>query len=141
MRNVIIFALLIIGPLFYLWEHAYSFRLHQDTAQLQEQRQRMKEVCDSLSASIGTLNSNHRIEAGAIALGMKPRIARRALLVPEALALGGKKADKASATGKSPAATNRKADPAGKKVQGTGKGATASSKSSVNGQKPIAGKF
>ena len=111
MRNIIIFALLIGGPLFYLWEHAYSFRMHQDIAQLQEQRQRMKEVCDSLSAAVGGLNSSHRIEARAIALGLKPIIERQALLVTLALAAG-EKNDK-------PAVVKSKAKPAG----GNGKAA------------------
>ena len=135
MRNIIIFALLIGGPLFYLWEHACSFRMQQDIAQLQEQRQRMKEVCDSLSACIGALNSSHRIEAEAIALGMKPRFARAPLLVPLALAVQDKRAGKAVGTG-----------PARKTGSGTKPGpgragSTRASTSTGNGQKPIAGKL
>jgi len=110
MKNIVIFAMLIGGPLFYLWEHAYSFRLHQDIGQLQEQRQRMKEVCDSLSAKVGGLNSNHRIEARAMALGLKPRIERQALLVAEALAAGEKKSNK-------PAVARGTAKPTGGKGQ------------------------
>jgi hypothetical protein len=96
MRNIIVFAMLIGGPLFYLWEHAQSFKLHQDIAQLQERRQRMKEVCDSLSAAVGSLSSSHRIEAQAVALGLKPRIERKALLVSEAIAAGETRGGKAT---------------------------------------------
>jgi hypothetical protein len=136
MRNIIIFALLIGGPLFYLWEHACSFRLHQEVAQLQEQRQRMKEVCDSLSACIGALNSNHRIEAEAIALGMKPKFARTPLLVPLALAVEDKRVGKASGT-----AAARKTGSVSKPGARTRAGSTQASTSPGNGQRPIAGKF
>jgi hypothetical protein len=136
MRNIVIFALLIGGPLFYLWEHACSFRLHQEVAQLQEQRQRMNEVCDSLSACIGALNSSHRIEAEAIALGMKPKFARAPLLVPLALAIQDKRAGKAAGTG-----TARQTGSGSKPGSGTRAGSTAASESSGTGQKPIAGKF
>jgi hypothetical protein len=133
MRNIIIFALLIGGPLFYLWEHACSFRMQQDIAQLQEQRQRMKEVCDSLSACIGALNSNYRIEAEAIALGMKPKFVRTPLLVPLALAVEDKRAGKTAR----PAAARK----TGSGSKPTRAGSTQASTPSGNGQTPIAGKF
>jgi len=135
MRNLLVFAFLIGGPLFYLSEHACSFRLHQDIAQLQEQRQRMNEVCDSLSACIGSLNSCHRIEAEAIALGMKPKITRQALLVPQALAAGAKKASTLES------AAGRKPGSAQKKGTGSRAGTTAAGKTSGNSQKPVAGRF
>jgi hypothetical protein len=118
MRNVIVFALLIGGPLFYLWEHACSFRLHQDIAQLQEQRQRTKEVCDSLSAAVGSLSSSHRIEARAVALGLRPRIERQTLLVAQALATGENKSDK-------PATARSKTRPAGRKGQAASRPVTS----------------
>jgi len=140
MKNVIVFVLLIGGPLFYLREHAYSFRLHQDIAKLQEQRQRMKEVCDSLAAVVGVLNSNHRIEARAVALGMKPKIERSALMVAEALAAGEKKSGKSgSALRKStvtaPVKSGARKSPAAKTE------VRAVSKPAANGQKTIASKF
>jgi ribosomal protein L15E len=140
MRNVFFFALLIGGPLFYLREHAYSFRLHQDIARLQEQRQRMKEVCDSLAAVVGVLNSNHRIETRAVALGMKPKIERSALMVAEALAAGEKKTGKPATAGRKPA--GGKPGVAGLKKSPAIKAETrAGGKPAANGQKAIAGRF
>lgn len=134
MRNIVIFALLIGGPLFYLWEHARSFGLQQDIAKLQEQRQRIEEVCDSLSGCIGALNSNYRIETEAIALGMKPKFARAPLLVPLALAIQDKRAGKSSGTGAARrTSSGSKSGPATR--------STAASTSPGNGQKPIAGRF
>ena len=82
MRTLVVFALLIGAPLFYLWEHAYSFRLHQRIAELQEQRQRMTEVCDSLKAGIDNLGSKFRIESRAVALGLLPQFKIGLLQVP-----------------------------------------------------------
>jgi hypothetical protein len=141
MRNFVIFALLIGGPLFYLWEHARSFGLQQDIAKLQEQRQRMEEVCDSLSACIGALNSNYRIEAEALALGMTPKFARAPLLVPLALAVEDKRSGKSPGPGRARTGAARKAGSGSKPRPGTRTGSNTAGAPPGSGQKPIASEF
>jgi hypothetical protein len=74
-KSLIVFALLIVGPLFYLWEHACSFRLCEQIGRLQEERQRLTEVCDSLNATAVNWSSKYRIETQATVLGLGPEFA------------------------------------------------------------------
>ena len=75
MRLLVAFAVIIALPVIYLKEHAHGFHQCQRIAELQVQRQRLREVCDSLTAQAVNLSSNYRIGVSAAALGMVARFA------------------------------------------------------------------
>ena len=100
MRTVVFFTSVIATFLFYLWERAYSFDQCQQLARLQEQRQRMVEVCDSLKACAANARSDFRIASLAGRLGLEPKYALVNLAVPVAVAQSAEHAKKL-ASGKS----------------------------------------
>jgi hypothetical protein len=65
LRALLVFVLLLGCSLFYLWEHAYSFRLSQEVGILREQKRRSEELVDSLSACLAHMPStDHTLEDG-----------------------------------------------------------------------------
>jgi hypothetical protein len=84
-RTVIVFIFVIGTPLFYLWEHAYSFGQCQRIARLREERHRLKEVCDSLQADVANYRSDYRIGSVAVRMGLETRYATIPLSVPVAI--------------------------------------------------------
>jgi hypothetical protein len=75
MKTVLLFAVMIAAPLVYLGQHARCFRLYQEVARLQEQKQRQREICDSLAACLGNAGSRITIANKALALGLVPDLA------------------------------------------------------------------
>jgi hypothetical protein len=86
MKTIIFFAMLVVTPLIYLWQHAYSFKQCQQIAKMEEQKRRAREVNDSLQACLGSLGSWCGLESRALALGLKPRVRLGSIVVPTALA-------------------------------------------------------
>jgi len=75
LKTALVFLVVIGAPLFYLWEHACSFGQCQRIAQLQEERRRMIEVCDSLQARVTNARSDYRIGDVAQKLGLESKYA------------------------------------------------------------------
>jgi hypothetical protein len=72
MRAFWVFAAIVGVPLAYLALHSYGFRLNKEAIELQEEKRRCDEVCDSLQAVLAGLTSKHRIEGEALARGLIP---------------------------------------------------------------------
>ena len=111
MKTLMVFVVLIGIPVFYLWEHAYSFKLCQQSAKLQELKLRQREVNDSLAASLASVSSRRGIETKAVEYGMEPR-KRPGTLNASVVAVAPASVEKTAASGsrtqKSAAAVSKK---------------------------------